>query len=239
MRSIRHIIKNAPAAFVFTVLLLQAVSVLAQKNDATIVHVGDSLSKFYTYLFPSFEDATVKMRDGRSFVYKMNFNTVLCGMQFINSKGDTLVITNAEEIDSILLDSCSFIYDFKKGYFQILATSGKLNLAVYRQCTYQPVAYGAMGSNGSSVNVEMANSISNRQGTAPLTLNEDIYLLKHTNYVLYYLGGETEDVGKSTFSRIYKGDKKSFDKFIKANKIDFNKQGDLEKLFQFCTQSKN
>ena len=42
-------------------------------------------------------------------------------MQFINPKGDTLVITNPADIDSILLDSCSFIYDYRKGYFQILA----------------------------------------------------------------------------------------------------------------------
>ena len=230
--------KYAPAAFLFAALLLQGVIAGAQQEDKTIIHAGDSLSKFYTYLFPSFGDATVKMRDGRSVTYQMNFNTLLCDMQFINRKGDSLVITNPADIDSILLDSCSFIYDYKKGYFQILAVCGAVSLAVHRQTTFDPVPFGAMGAKSQVGGVEMINSVSNRQGTVPLTLNEDIYVLKRTSFLLYYKGGGIENAGKADFMRIYNGDKKSFDQFVKTNQIDFNKPDDLEKLFKFCTQSK-
>jgi hypothetical protein len=38
--------------------------------------------------------------------------------------------------------------------------------------------------------------------------------------------------------KLYNGDEKSFDHYIKANKINLNQQDDLEKLFHFCTQPK-
>jgi hypothetical protein len=224
--------------FLFAALLLQGVTARSQINDKMIIHAGDSLSKHYTWLFPTFGDATVKMRDGTSLIYKMNFNLLLCDMQFINPKGDTLVITNPAVVDSILLDSSSFVYDYKKGYFQILVTSGTVSLAIHRQTTFDPVPIGAMGAKSQAGGIEMINSVSNRQGTFPLTLNEDIYVLKSTSFLLYYKGGGIENAGKADFMRIYKGDRRTFDEFVKANKIDFNKQGDLEELFQFCAQSK-
>lgn len=224
--------------FFFVVLLLQGLTVCAQKTDKMILHAGDSLSKYYRYLFPSFGDAVVKMRDGRSVVYKMNFNLLLCDMQFINRRGDTVVITNPADVDSIRLDSCSFIYDYQKGYFQILAVSDPVCLAIHRHVTFEPVPKGAYGSNSSTGGVEMLNSVSNRGGTIPLVLNEDIYVLESTSFFLYYKGGGLEKAGKAAFMRIYNGGKASLDQFIKTKKIDFNKQGDLEDLFHFCTQSK-
>lgn len=230
--------KYAPAAFLSTALLLQGVSARAQVYDKMIIPAGDSISKYTTYLFPSFGDATVKARDGRSSIYKMNFNLLLCDMQFIDQKGDTLVITNPADIDSIQLNGCSFIYDHNKGYFQILAVSGVVSLAVHRQTRFDPVPVGAMGAKNESGRVVMMNSIPSRQGTMPLRLNEDIYVLKSMSFVLFYEGGETENAGKAAFRGIYRGDKKDFDQFVKANRIDFNNQGDLEKIFQFCAQSK-
>jgi hypothetical protein len=228
----------APAALLFAALFLQGLTARAQINDKTIIHAGDSLSNYYTYLFPSFGDAVVKMRDGRSVIYKMNFNLLLSDMQFINPKGDTMVITNPADIDSILLDSCSFIYDYKKGYFQMLAVSDAVSLTVHRHTTFEPVPNGAMGAKSPTGGVEMLNSIANRQGTIPLVLDEDIYVLENTIFFLYYRGGGVENAGKAAFMRIYNGEKRSFDQFVKTNKIDFNKQGDLEKLFHFCIQSK-
>lgn len=223
----------------FAVLLLPGLTVHAQIiNDKLIIHAGDSLSRHVTYLFPSFGEAEVKMRDGRSVVYRMNFNLLLSDLQFISPKGDTMVITNPADIDSIRLDSCSFIYDHNKGYFQLLAVSDRVSLAIHRRTTIEPVPIGGMGSNSPSGGVEMINSISNRQGTLPLVLNEDMYVLENTTFVLYFKDEEAENAGKAAFLKIYNGDRKSFDQFIKTNRIDFNKQGDLEKLFHFCIQSK-
>ena len=230
MKSVRHL---------FLLLLLDSVTIHAQTiNDKLIIHAGDSLSKHVSWLFPSFRDATVKFRDGRSVVYKMNFNLLLADMQFIGQRGDTMVITNPVDIDSIRLDSCSFIYNHHEGYFQILLAADRVSLAIHRRTTIQPVPIGGEGSNGSSGGVEMINAISNRQGAMPLVLNENMYVWENTSFVLYYKDEMSENAGKAAFLKLYNGDRKSFDQFVKTNKIDFNKQGDLEKLFHFCTSSK-
>lgn len=230
--------KTTSAFLLCITLLLGGVTSHAQLYEKTIIPPGDSISKYYSYLFPSFETAVVKMRDGKSFEYQINFNMLLCDMQFINRKQDTLAITNPEEIDSVILDSCSFIYDYKQGYLQILAMSDASSLAVLRQSTFEPVQVGAMGAQRRSGGIEMYNSISNRQGTIPLQVNSEIYAYRNTKFLLIHKNGETENAGRSAFIRIYDGDKRILDQFVKKNRIDFNKPEDLVELFRFCTQSK-
>jgi hypothetical protein len=238
MLQLRRKITAVPAVLFFAALVLLGGTAHAQAYDRTIISGGDSISHHYSYLFPSFREAMVKFRDGRSFTYQMNFNTLLCDMQFINTKGDTLTITNGVDVDSILLDSSYFIFDYRKGYFQIVAVSDAARLAIYRRSTFEPVQKGGMGEAKQSGGVEMINSVSGRQGTIPLVLNQDIYVVKKTTYLLIYKSGEMENAGRAAFMKIYDGDKKSFEQYVKANKINFNEQGDLEKLFNFCTQNK-
>jgi len=217
-------------------VVLQCVTASGQIYDKTIIHAGDSISKYYTYLFPSFEDATVIMRDGRSAVYKMNFNLLLCDLEFINQKGDTLAVTNAMDIYSIRLDSCSFIYVHKKGYFQILATGDASSLVVHRQRRLEHVPVGGMGAGGPGGGLELYKTISTRQGIMPLVLHKDICVWRITSFLVFNSSGEMENAGRTAFMKIYDGDKRSFEQFVKENKIDFNRQDDLEKLFHFCTQ---
>jgi hypothetical protein len=222
----------------FVVLVLQGVAGYAQVSDHIVIPAEDSISNHYSYLFPSFMEAEVKFRDGRSFTYKMDFNMLICEMQYINTKGDTLQITNAGLIDSIRMDSCSFIYDYQKGYFQIVAVSDAASLAIYRRASFLPVQKGGMGENRQDGGVQQFNLMNTREGTRPLVLDQDINAVRTTTYLLILKSGEMENAGKAAFMKLYNGDKKSFDQYIMANKINLNQQDDLEKLFHFCTQPK-
>jgi hypothetical protein len=219
-------------------LVLQGAAAYAQVSEKTVIPAGDSISNHYRYLFPSFKEAKVKFRDGRSFTYKMDFNMLLCVMQYINTKGDTLEITNAELIDSIRMDSCAFTYDNQKGYFQIIAVSDAASLAVNRRCTFQFVQKGAMDKSEQSSQVQMITDVNGRQGSIPLVSDQDTYVVRTTTYLLVLKSGEMMNAGKTPFMKIYNGDKKTVEQYIKANKINFNQQDDLEKLFDFCTQTK-
>jgi hypothetical protein len=75
-------------------LICFSYSVKAQVFRKKIVHSGESISDRSYYLFPSFADATVKLKAGGSLSSKMNFNLLICDMQFINPANDTLVISN-------------------------------------------------------------------------------------------------------------------------------------------------
>ncbi len=49
-----------------TIIVLRSFIADAQVYDRTIIHAGDSASDYYSYRFPGFSDAEVKMKDGRS-----------------------------------------------------------------------------------------------------------------------------------------------------------------------------
>ncbi len=110
--------------------------VKAQTYDKMIIHNNDNLANYFTYRFPSFEEASVLFKNGGTLKNKMNFNTLLCTMQFIDPKGDTLEISKPGEIDSILFNDCTFF--FRKGYFEILGTYDSVKLIVSRKAILAP-----------------------------------------------------------------------------------------------------
>lgn len=97
------------------VILLQAFSAAGQLLEKHTFHKGEVLADNFTYRFPLFEEATVLFKDGSTAVSKMNFNTLLCQMEFINDKGDTIEVAKPSVIDSIRFRNSTFF--FKKIYF--------------------------------------------------------------------------------------------------------------------------
>jgi hypothetical protein len=208
----------------------------AQDQDITIIHAGDNFSDYFTYRFPSFADATILFKNGTSSTAKMNFNTFLCKMQFIEPKGDTLVVSNPGEIDSIRLNDRSFFYN--KDYFEIIAALDSVKLVVLRKINIDEVVTGALGIQSHTANVKSYDSYVTPMGPNKLLVKEDLSIRKQTVYSLIDKNGAFINASRSGFLKIFPGDKKSIEGFLKSNKINFNSQADLEKLFLFCTQFK-
>ncbi|KAA9042157.1 hypothetical protein FW778_09115 [Ginsengibacter hankyongi] len=128
-------------------------SLHAQVYEKRTVHAGESLPEVSYYLFPSFTAATVKFKNGGEMVSQMNFNMLICQMQFIDPHGDTLNVAKLADIDTIAFDSVSFFYN--KGYYEIVAAANGIKLAVLRKASYEPVKIGALGiRNHSGAGVE-------------------------------------------------------------------------------------
>ena len=113
------------------VIFFQSFSVAAQVHDRKVIHADENISDYFIYRFPSFDQATVLFKNGISSTYKMNFNMLLCTMQFIDPKGDTLEISKPEDIDSIRLNNSTFF--FKDHYFEIVAAIDSVKLVVSRK----------------------------------------------------------------------------------------------------------
>jgi len=224
--------------FLSAVVFFQSFSARAQVFDKKIIHADDLLSDYFTYRFPSFEEATILFKSGGPLVYKMNFNTLLCTMQFIDPKGDTLAISKPENIDSIRLNNSTFF--FKDGYYEIVAASDSVNvkLAVFRTVSFEPVKIGAMGvpSRHAAVDNYVSYTGINKKVTQ-LSVNQDIYAYLKTEYLLISDEGEFIKATKTNFLKIFNDDKKRIENYLKLNKPNFNKQNDLEKLFHFCAHT--
>ncbi|MBS1597902.1 MAG: hypothetical protein JST75_06735 [Bacteroidetes bacterium] len=219
--------------FIFSVLIVQYISTKAQNE---IIHAGENLSDHFTYQFPAFTDGTVLFKNGTVSMAKMNFNTFLCKMQFIDPSGDTLVLSKLEEISSIRLNDRSFLYN--NGYYEIITESDSIKLAVLRKINIDVVVTGAMGAHSHTANIHSFDSYINPSASKGLFVNEDLSVKKETSYSLMGAGGTIINASKSGFLKMFSSDKKNIENYLKSNKINFNNRDDLEKLFLFCIHSK-
>ena len=220
--------------FLSAILITSFFSLLhAQVYEKKTVHAGESLSDLSYYLFPSFKDAEVKFKKGGELSAKMNFNLLICQMQFIDPHGDTLNIAKPQDIYVIDFDSSSFFYD--KGYCEILETCDSIELAVLRKVTYEPIKIGALGlRNHSGTGTENYTSFLNNASEKQLTVNEDIDIEKETTFFLIPNNKEMIKATKPGFLKVFPQSSQFIQTYIKENKPVFNKESDLKKLFVFC-----
>jgi hypothetical protein len=218
------------------IIFFQSFSTSSQQYDRKIIRAGESLSDYFTYRFPSFEEATILFKNGGTSRYKMNFNMLLYSMQFINPKGDTLEISNPESIDSIRLNNCTFF--FRDNYFEIIAAVDSVKLVILRKASFEPVLLGAMDRPERTASIEgIAGNDSRLPMPMNLRFNQDTYVYEKIDYFLITGKGEFIKATKPNFLEIFNDDKKNIENFLKSNRTNFNKQNDVEKLFRFCTHT--
>lgn len=208
----------------------------AQLYKKKTMHTGETIASESTYLFPAFTNAMVKLKNGGVLYSTMNFNLLICEMQFIGADKDTLVLTKPEEIDSIIFDNDVFF--FNKGFYEILASSDSVKLAVLRRASYEPVKIGALGiSNSSGTGMQSYTSIVTYAGPKNLVINEDINITTETAYFLIRNNKEMIKVNKSGFIKISPSKEPDIQTYLKQHKVDFNKEADIKKLFAFLLRN--
>ena len=217
-------------ALLVSLLLLQSFSAKAQIYERRSVQSGQSLSAYNYYLFPSFSNATVKLKNSGNLAYKMNFNMLVCQMQFIGSHDDTLNLLQPDQVDSIYLNNSVFFYDRDNdGYIQIYPGNVPLRLAVLRKVTYEPVKMGALRAGFASYSEPLGSS-----GPKDVGMDDNIDVVKETIYYIVGSKNEMTVASKSNFLKLFEMNKKEVELFIKRNKINLDKDYDLQKLLTFC-----
>lgn len=222
-----------PILFAIVILAFQNLSLTAQVFEKRTLKSGQNWFEFAYYLFPSFAEGSAKVKSGGQSIYKMNFNMLLCQMQFINEHGDTLNIDPAE-IDSIIVNNKTFFY--KKGYYEVVADFDSVKLLVLRNVKYEPVKTGAMGLPSHGNSIDSYATLRDENDTKQLILNEDLDIYLESTYFLAKKNGDMVTATKSNFLSSFKKNKPDIQQFIKSNKLNFNKESDLEKLLDFCVR---
>ena len=204
----------------------------AQVYDRRILHMGETLSGDAYFLFPSFAESSVHFKNGGDLSAKMNYNLLLCQIEFINPKGDTLDLAKTEEIDSVRINGSVFFY--KDGCFEIAPGGDSVRLVVLRNASFEPMKIGAMGIASHSGGIESFTSIIAENGVKELVINEDFSITKKTTYFFMLPNGDMQIASKSFLLKTFPSKKKDIEHYIKSNKVNFNRQPDLVKLLKFC-----
>jgi hypothetical protein len=206
----------------------------AQVYTKKTMHTGETIASRSYYLFPAFINTVVKLKNGGTLNCTINFNLLICEIQFIGPHKDTLVLSKPGEVDSIICDSSVFF--FKNGFYQIVASSDSVRLAVLRIASYVPVQIGALGlPSHSGTGTQNYTSVDTYAGSKNLVINEDVEITTKTAYFLITPDKEMVKVNKAGFMKTFPSKEASIQTYLKQNKMDFNKETDLKKLFAYCT----
>jgi len=221
-------------ALLLLILVFHSYSVSAQSHDRKTIKAGENLSDYIYYLFPSFTNGTVKMKHGGTSSAKLNFNMLLCQMQFLNEHGDTMSIADPLEIDSVIINDKSFFYN--KGYYEILDNSSSAKLVVLRTVNYEAVKIGAKGLPSRGGDIDSYTNIRDENETRQLVLNQDLDVVVESTYYLMSSKGEMFIASKSSFANLFEKNKEIIEGYLKSNKTNYNKEADLKKLFDICSK---
>lgn len=200
----------------------------AQKNDNHGI-----------YQFEKFVFGKVYLRYNMVTSALMNYNYMHGAVQFIDVKGDTLLITNQERIKYITIGDAIFYPQETGGDVQWLADYGKFKLACKKYLTEK--GSKASGSEqkyaaGFDALTPSTLLISNQGGEFQWqnnTANRG-YTYKFTYYIMDQ-NGRLLVAGKSNFLKIFAKWKPELQNYFQEHQVNFQNEQHLNKLLTFCS----
>jgi hypothetical protein len=186
------------------------------------------------YLYPSFKEGMVELKNGQRFIHPMNYNKIAAAVEFINEKNDTLALADEASISLINISGDVFVYC---PVCLRLLSSKKVKLYVYEKMKIgDKQKIGAMGIPNSASAIESVEKIDTYQRSYDIDLNETVILSTATSYLIQSPTSEIVPATKKNVLSLFSNNEDVIKEYIKSNKISFNNRGDLMKLVSFLDQ---
>jgi hypothetical protein len=186
--------------------------------------------------YPQFVPGKAIFKNGTVTETKLNYSYFTNNILFINPKGDTLELSQADNFNAIIIGTDTFRY-YKKKFFQQLTHYSTCNLFIGRSLKYNgSEKKGAYGSYSATTAVTTYNSFTANLGSGYMKLLPDenaLYIFQDD----YYFSGKFNQFYPATKKGVYElfsKNQKQLKDFLRENKIDFDKKEDLEKLIAFA-----
>ena len=225
-------------------LLLLVISLLIPAKSVQIIpkEIQEGLSSVQRYnghyQFPEFREGNVYFKGGQVTKTRLNYSYRSGEVVYLNSRGDTLLITNKERIKQITIGDHVFYARASDGDFLWVAGDNK-NLLV------QKTQFEIRGDRSSSsvqkyiasASHDVPNSLLlGKQGGEFYWQNNSSghdYQVK-TNYFLIDENNRLHIANTAGFLKIYWRNKKDLEAHIKYANVNFREESSLKNLLKFC-----
>jgi hypothetical protein len=186
------------------------------------------------YLNDQFEPVTLLYKNGSRIEAVMNICLVDNSLRLINAAGDTLLMSNAKEVERIIADSALFVQINDRFYRQMMVY-GAISLSEEKHFEFKEpeISTGYGSAPKTSTAVQMSTREYNHSRAYDYE-TEIPYTLKY-KYVLVK-GEKVYAAKESNFTKLFPEKKKAIKKFVDDHDINFRNKQDLLSLFYFCTQ---
>jgi hypothetical protein len=200
------------------------------------VEAGDNpdavLPKEFKFLNPSFEEGYLVLADGTQ-TKSAKFNIDLLKgkglIVFIKNTSDTAIVIEDVKVKYIKIGKFAYYHHLQLGYLKILVsdTIAHNKLASYSLVERQVVkksdeGYGRISTNSTTSSVSSMSKVN------------DYKFTRVTRYYLLDDNNDTHSSNKSGFLSLFKGKEVTIKAYVKKERVDFNKDEDLVKLFNYC-----
>jgi hypothetical protein len=187
------------------------------------------------YTYPDFIMGIVNFKNNRLGGGRMNYDALLQGIEFIDEKGDTVILDNLETIRNIVMANDTFVVE--KVTLQQIARQGNIRLArswVIMVSNHQ--REGAMGQ-VTDASVETFNSLSSTGNALKTMVAKDILTFKE--HITFYFGnkfGQFKLANKKNLMAEFGNHKKELSAYLEENKVNYFREDDMRKLLDFLSK---
>jgi hypothetical protein len=219
--------------FLTALILGHTYSATGQVSDNLVIKPGENLSKVYNYIYkyPQFEYGKVYFLNGDVYAGKINYNILSEAMQFIDLKGDTLVLANETNLNFISIGADTFYYN-NKGYVEQVADVSGTKLLLKENILTSEEKIGAFGIPSSTLNIESKKTIIQGQ-IQRLTANVNLTLVKKRQYYFSDASLNILPTNSKNVLKVFTKEKYKIKSYLEENSIDFNNEDDLKKFFSY------
>ena len=193
--------------------------------------ISDIFPSSVRYMYPQFVEGEIVLQNGLSSTYMINYNMFHDEIEFINNN-DTLTIGRKRELEYAIAESDTFIY--APGYMKFIYGQ---KLKVYCKDKFylkEILKRGAMGAVNRTAAIASYSYVDDLAAISyNLVVSDDHVFKREIAYYIATSNGAFEPIKKKNILKLFSFQKDEVKKYLKANKINFEKQEDVIKFAKF------
>jgi len=189
------------------------------------------------YMYPQFVEGEVVLTNGQSSFCMVNYNMLHDEMEFLHDN-DTATIIRKRELKYVIADVDTFVYT--PGYMKNVPGFMKhiygQTLKIYcKDKIYLKdiLKRGAMGSVNRTAAIGSFSDFDAQTIPYNLIVPEDYVFKREISYYIATSSGAFEPFKKNNILKLFSFHKGEVQKYLKANRINFEKEEDVIKLAKF------
>jgi hypothetical protein len=227
--------------YIFIVMLCTGLFLQVQSQSVKKFRVnpGEQVIKVIPaediYTYPQFMLGQVQFKNGKLGSAKMNYNSLLGEIEFIDDKNDTIALDDVESMHYVAINSDTFYY-FKR-YLRQLSNKNGVKLAENKEIdVINREKVGGFGeTNGGSV--EVKESVSANSSQMKTLVAKQILTLSE-NFV-YFFGdrfNKFRQANRKNIMDMFGKMKPDLGKYLDDNKLNYFDKNDMTRLAEYLQQ---
>jgi len=208
-----------------------------QSRTTITIKAGEDITAIYKqmYRFPQFMYGKVYFMNNDSASGRLNYNMLLKKIEFIDKKGDTLVLSYNNPIRLVAIDTNLF-YCNGEECIELLAGYPPAEFAVsHRLKLSDEQKIGAYGLPTSSQTIENANSFV--ENNYKLLVGKELIFTKETQYYFVDAARHFNIANKKNLLKLFPNQNTKIENYLKTHDVDFKNENALKDMFLFLLKS--